>query len=344
MISPNQVAEHQRAQRDREHEGLRHQHHPPAVEAVGNGAAHQREQHDRQRGRGLHQRHHVDGVGDRGHQPGGADALDQAAEARGKVGDPDGAEGRVPKRSQGRRAVVQGDSLGDSMRLRLRRCRSTHRLATRLRQAKGGAAVNRSRCAARPAGTAPRHRRRSGKWRGSHRRRSAAAPCGWWRRMPCFLDPPRQGKAMGGDRHDGGVGVRAGRRLEGPFGRLLELARGAHAPWPARRACRTAADRTGSVAASGPPRRSRGLRIAGLRLHEGERVVAEREVRAEVDCPRQLASDSPVASPQPQRPAHGPVGGGVVIVDEQALAGRLEGPVASRCRDLPSAGRRSANA
>ena len=78
------------------------------------------------------------------------------------------------------------------------------------------------------------------------------------------------------------------------------------------------------------------LRIAGLRVDEGKRVVAQREVRAQVDGLLQLDDGLVVAAAQPQRPAHGPVRGRVAIVDHQALPGGLEGPVDLRLALRPA--------
>ena len=78
------------------------------------------------------------------------------------------------------------------------------------------------------------------------------------------------------------------------------------------------------------------LRIAGLRVDEGERVVAQREVRAQVDRLLQLDDGLVVAAAQPERPAHGPVRGRVAIVDHEALPGGLEGPVDFRLALRPA--------
>ena len=67
--------------------------------------------------------------------------------------------------------------------------------------------------------------------------------------------------------------------------------------------------------------------IAGLRVDEGQRVVAEREVRAEIDRLLQLDDRLVLAAAQPERPAHRPMRRRVAIVDHQALAGGLERPV-----------------
>ncbi len=56
------------------------EHHPAAVEIVGDGAGGKRADHDRQSGRRLDQGHHIVGSGNGGHQPSGADRLDQSAE------------------------------------------------------------------------------------------------------------------------------------------------------------------------------------------------------------------------------------------------------------------------
>ena len=110
--------------RDREHEALGDQHHPAAVEAVGDRAGGEREDHDRQRGRGLHQRHHVGRGGDRRHHPGGADRLHQPAEVRDEAREPDRPEDRAPERRQrggagrARRCACCGRFL------RVRSCRS----------------------------------------------------------------------------------------------------------------------------------------------------------------------------------------------------------------------------
>ena len=78
------------------------------------------------------------------------------------------------------------------------------------------------------------------------------------------------------------------------------------------------------------------LRIARLRVDEGQRVVAEREVRAQVDRLLQLDDGLVVAAAQPQRPAHGPVRGRVAVVGHQALPGGLEGPVDLRLALRPA--------
>ena len=56
--------------------------------------------------------------------------------------------------------------------------------------------------------------------------------------------------------------------------------------------------------------------------------MAEREVRAEIHGPFQLDERLVLAAAQPQGPAHGPVRGRIVIVDQKALAGGLVGELA----------------
>ena len=82
--------------------------------------------------------------------------------------------------------------------------------------------------------------------------------------------------------------------------------------------------------------RDGGVRIAGLRLDEGQRVVTEREVRAQLDRLLQLDERLVLAAAQPQRPAHGPMRGRVAIVDHEALPGGLEGPLDLRLALRPA--------
>ena len=81
------------------------------------------------------------------------------------------------------------------------------------------------------------------------------------------------------------------------------------------------------MAARGSPR---------LRVDEGERVVAQREVRAQVDRPLQLDDGLVLAAAQPERPAHRPVRGRIAIVDHEALPGGFEGPVDFRLALRPA--------
>src|SRR6185295_10011469 len=71
-------------------------------------------------------------------------------------------------------------------------------------------------------------------------------------------------------------------------------------------------------------RLDRGTGIAGLGLHEAERVVAEREIRAELDAAFELDERLALRAAQPQGAAHRPVRGGIAVVGAQALAGGLE--------------------
>ena len=84
----------------RRHPELGQQQHPAPVPQIGQGTGKQREQQDRRHGRGLDQRHHVGRAGQRGHQPGGTDALHQPADRAHQVGGPDRAEHRQPQRRQ----------------------------------------------------------------------------------------------------------------------------------------------------------------------------------------------------------------------------------------------------
>ena len=77
-------------------------------------------------------------------------------------------------------------------------------------------------------------------------------------------------------------------------------------------------------------------RIAALRVDEGERVVTQREVRAQVDRPLQLDDGLVLAAAQPERPAHRPVRGRIAIVDHEALPGGLEGPLDLRLALRPA--------
>ena len=88
------------AERRRGHPQLRHQQHPAPVPEIGHDAGEQREQEDRRQDRGLDQGHHVRRAGQRGHQPGGTDALHQPADRPHQIGEPDGAEQRQPQRRQ----------------------------------------------------------------------------------------------------------------------------------------------------------------------------------------------------------------------------------------------------
>ena len=96
-----------------------------------------------------------------------------------------------------------------------------------------------------------------------------------------FVEPPSQRKAMGGDRQNDGVGVGPRGGLQGPFRRLLELAEAdmRHGARP-QHAEQQRIERAQMARMVG--RSDRRMRIARLGLDEGKRVVAEREVRAEV--------------------------------------------------------------
>ena len=112
--------------RNGEHEALRRQQDAAAVVIVGDRAGGEREHHHRQCGRGLDERDHVRRIGERGHQPGGADHLDEAAEVRDEACDPDRTEDRLaPRRenriaARGRRQALGGEvgfgGLGCSLR------------------------------------------------------------------------------------------------------------------------------------------------------------------------------------------------------------------------------------
>ena len=78
------------------------------------------------------------------------------------------------------------------------------------------------------------------------------------------------------------------------------------------------------------------VRIAGLRMDECERVVAERKVRAQVDRLLQFDDRLVVPPAQPQRSAHRPVRGRIAIVRHQALPGGFEGPVDFRLALRPA--------
>ena len=75
-------------------------------------------------------------------------------------------------------------------------------------------------------------------------------------------------------------------------------------------------------------RRDRGVRVARLRVHERQRVMAHREIRAQVDGALVFANGLVEAPAQPQRAAHRPMRGRVAIVHHQAL------PAASYARSL----------
>ncbi len=65
-------------------------------------------------------------------------------------------------------------------------------------------------------------------------------------------------------------------------------------------------------------------RVADLRVHEGQSVMAGGEIRAEIDRPFQLDDRLVVTALQPQRAAHGPMRGRIAVVRHQALTGSLE--------------------
>ena len=141
-----------------------------------------------------------------------------------------------------------------------------------------------------------------------------------------LVEPVGERQGIGGDRQDMRVRVRAGGGLDGPVGRFVELlephqrhrARAEHAE--EQRIERAQVTRVvGGL--------DGGARIAALRLDESQRVVAEREVRAELDRLLQLDDGLVLAAAQPERPAHGPVRGRVAIVDHEALPGGVEGAV-----------------
>ena len=141
----------------------------------------------------------------------------------------------------------------------------------------------------------------------------------------------RAGQAAGCNRADMRKRIGPGGRLDGPTGSFLELAQ-AH---EGHGACAKHAEehrvegaQTAGVIGEFDGRSS----IAGLRLDKRKRVVAQREVRAQVNCCFQLDDGLIVLAPQPQGPAHSPVRGGITIVGHQAVPGCLERPV-----DLPFA-------
>ena len=67
-----------------------------------------------------------------------------------------------------------------------------------------------------------------------------------------------------------------------------------------------------------------------------ELVVAEGEVRAQLDGLLQLGHGLVLAPAQPERPAHGPVRGGVALVGHEALRRGRVGPVDFRLARLPA--------
>ncbi len=77
-------------------------------------------------------------------------------------------------------------------------------------------------------------------------------------------------------------------------------------------------------------------RIASLRMNEGQRVVAEREIRTEVDRLLQFDERLILMAAQPQGPAHGPVRAGIAVVGHQALTGGIEGTLDLRLAPGPS--------
>ena len=133
-----------------------------------------------------------------------------------------------------------------------------------------------------------------------------------------LVDAAGQRQAVGGDRQDDGVGVRAGGSLEGPFGGLVELAE-ANMRHRARAQHAEQQRIEGTEVARMVGRPDRGLRIARLRLDEGQRVVAEREVRAEVHRSLQRAERLVMAAAQPKGPSHRPMRRRVVLVDDRPL-------------------------
>jgi hypothetical protein len=68
-------------------------------------------------------------------------------------------------------------------------------------------------------------------------------------------------------------------------------------------------------------------RVPGLRVDERQRVVAQGEVRAELDRLLQLEDRLAVAAAQPDCTAHRPVCCGVTVVGQEASPGGLECPV-----------------
>ncbi len=59
-------------------------------------------------------------------------------------------------------------------------------------------------------------------------------------------------------------------------------------------------------------------------MHEAERVVTQREVRAELDGALERVDRAPLFTPKPQGASHRPVGGRVANVRIDAAARRLE--------------------
>lgn len=67
------------------------------------------------------------------------------------------------------------------------------------------------------------------------------------------------------------------------------------------------------------------LRIVRPGVDEGDRVVAEREIRTELHGTLEFAKRLLLASANPERPPHGPVRGRILVIGQKALAGRVEG-------------------
>lgn len=103
-----------------------------------------------------------------------------------------------------------------------------------------------------------------------------------------FFDTPGECEAMGGYCQDVDMRVRAGRGLDGPFRRFLE---GVEPDERDRSGAEPAEEQR--IAGAQQPRMvgcgDRRRRIAGLRVDEGERIVAEGEVGAQKDGALQLA-------------------------------------------------------
>src|SRR5580658_16075 len=69
-------------------------------------------------------------------------------------------------------------------------------------------------------------------------------------------------------------------------------------------------------------------RVTRLAMDERERVVAKREIRTEIDGLLQFAQGLVLTAAQPECPPHRPVRRRIMVVDEKAVAGRLEGAIA----------------
>jgi len=146
-----------------------------------------------------------------------------------------------------------------------------------------------------------------------------------------LVAPIDEREALRRDRQDVSVGVGASRGFDGPVGGLFELAE-ANVGDGAAREHRELEGIEGAQRARVVRRVDGGSRIAALAVDEAERVVAEREVRAELDTALELGERLLLDATQPERTPERSMSRRITVVRSDAAPRRVE-----RKLDLPLA-------